>query len=90
LTKVLIDDILYSMRTLENVQGNDIALIYAGLGQISGRGRKTLKDIARTLVLAQNNPGYPIYQSIGQQIMGESRTPGVPGGNSGPGWGVQE
>jgi hypothetical protein len=56
------------MRTLGNIQSNDMALIYAGLGQISGKGRETLKQLAQSLVLAQNNPGYPVPEGIGEQI----------------------
>jgi hypothetical protein len=82
LTKIIIDDILFSMNILENIRGNDTALIYAGLSQISGRGRKTLKRLAQSLVFAQNNPGYPVPESISQQIKRELETAGAHGGDS--------
>jgi hypothetical protein len=61
------------MRTFGHTQDNDTAFISAGLGQISGSGRKNLKYIAQSLVLAQNNPGYPIPECIGQQIRREQK-----------------
>jgi hypothetical protein len=68
LTKVFYDDIIFSMMISENPQDNDTAFIYAGLDQISEKGRKTLKCIAQSLVLAQNNPGYPLPEGVDQQI----------------------
>jgi hypothetical protein len=70
------------MKTYGNTQGSDTALIYAGLGQISGRGRETLKQLAQSLVWAQNNPGYPVPEGIGRQVRRGLGTPGERGGDS--------
>jgi hypothetical protein len=87
LTNVFYDDIVFSMMIFGNTQDNDTALIYAGLGQINGRGRETLKQLAQSLVLAQNNPGYPVPEGIGEQIRREMGTVEERGGDSGSGWG---
>jgi hypothetical protein len=44
------------MKTLGNtvIQEDDIEFIRAGLGSVSGMGRRALKDIAQTLAAAQN------------------------------------
>jgi hypothetical protein len=70
------------MRTIGNTLGNDTAFISAGLGQISGRGRETLKQLAQSLVWAQNNPGYPVPEGISRQIRLGLGTPGARGGDS--------
>jgi hypothetical protein len=82
LTKVYNDDKTSPMRILRNIQGGDTAFVYAGLGQISGKGRKTLKHIAQSLVWAQNNPGYPLPEGLGQQIKRELGTPDEGSGDS--------
>jgi hypothetical protein len=82
LTNVFYGDIISSMIIYGNTQGADTDLIYAGLGQISGRGREILKHIAQSLAWAQNNPGYPLPECIGRQIRRELGTPGACGGDS--------
>jgi len=47
----------------------NIALIYSGLGSISNKGRKRLKNIAQSLITMQNHPGSPIPDSICREII---------------------
>jgi len=50
------------------INDDNLALIYSGLGSISDRGRKYLKNIAKSLIALQNHPGTPIPDSISQEI----------------------
>jgi len=45
------------------------AFIYSGLGSISDKGRKYLKNIAQSLVALQNRPGSHLPDSICREIM---------------------
>jgi len=55
------------------VGGDNLSLIYSGLNSISDKGRKRLKNIAQSLVAIQNRPGTPVPDSIGREIMQDSR-----------------
>jgi hypothetical protein len=48
---------------------DNLKLIYSGLGSISSKERKRLKNIAESLVAIQNRPGTPIPDSIYKEIM---------------------
>jgi len=50
----------------------DLDLIYSGLGSISGKGRKHLKNTAQFLVALQNRPGTPIPDNICMNILQSS------------------
>jgi len=54
----------YSVYSDEN-----LPLIYSGLNSISDKGRKRLKNIAKSLIAIQNRPGTPVPDSIGREIM---------------------
>jgi len=50
----------------------DLSLIYSGLGSISKKGQKQLKNIAQSLIEIQNRPGTPVPESIGREIVRDS------------------
>jgi len=50
---------------------DNLALIYSGLGSISDKGRKHLKNIAQSLITIQNRPGTPVPDSISREIIYE-------------------
>ena len=50
----------------------NLALIYSGLGSISSKGRKHLKNVAQSLVAIQNHPGTPIPDNICREIILDS------------------
>jgi len=50
----------------------NLSLVYSGLGSISEKGRKQLKNIAKSLIAIQNRPGTPVPDSIGREIMRNS------------------
>jgi len=52
---------------------DNLALIYSGLGSISDTGREQLKNIAQSLIAIQNRPGTPVPDSIGREIIRNSR-----------------
>ncbi|WP_461253175.1 hypothetical protein [Treponema sp. R8-4-B8] len=54
------------------LDGDNLILIYSGLGSISDKGRKHLKNIAQSLIAIQNRPGTPVPDSIGREIMRDS------------------
>jgi hypothetical protein len=51
----------------QNGQSTDF--IYSGLSGISSKGREYLKNIAQSLIIMQNRPGFPIPNKICQEIM---------------------
>jgi hypothetical protein len=75
LTLYCIDDILSSMRLPEIIiqDRENTALIYSGLGSISGKGREYLKNVAQSLIALQNRPGSPLPDSISREIVRNSR-----------------
>jgi hypothetical protein len=48
---------------------DNLAFIYSGLGNISGKGREQLKNIAQSLIAIQSRQGAPVPDSIGREIM---------------------
>jgi hypothetical protein len=48
---------------------DNLALIYSGLGSISDKERKRLKNIAQSLIAIQNRPGTPVPDNICREIM---------------------
>jgi len=54
------------------ISGDNLPLIYSGLHSISDKGRKRLKNIAKSLIEIQNQPGVPLPESIGKEIMRNS------------------
>jgi len=65
------DDIISSMQLskFSIVDRDNLTLIYSGLGNISDKGKKRLKNIAESLIAIQNRPGTPIPNSICKEIM---------------------
>jgi hypothetical protein len=59
------------MKYIENIaqDSQNISFIYSGLGSISSKGRKRLKNIAQYLIAVQNRPGFPIPDNICKEIM---------------------
>jgi len=62
------------MRVSENNtwERENLALIYSGLGSVSDKGRKHLKNIAQSLIALQNKPGIPLPDRICREIMRDS------------------
>jgi hypothetical protein len=71
LTNIFYENIIISMKISKNNvwERANLAVIYSGLGSISGKGRKRLKKIAQSLIAIQNRPGTPIPDSICREIM---------------------
>jgi hypothetical protein len=59
------------MKNMEKMvpDSQNIAFIYSGLGSISDRGRKHLKNIAQSLIAIQNHSGFPVPDNICKEIM---------------------
>ena len=59
------------MINFENMDpdGQNVAFIYSVLGSVSDRGREHLKNIAQSLIAIQNHPGFPIPDSISNEII---------------------
>jgi len=74
LTDICYDDNIISMRIFGNtvMDGENVHFITAGLSSISGKSLKHLKNIAQALVAIQTRPGYPLPDSICQEIMWNS------------------
>jgi len=68
------DDIISSMQFSEynTTDTENLSFVYSGLSNISYKGRKHLKNIAKTLVAIQNRPGTPVPDSISREIMRDS------------------
>ena len=47
----------------------NIDFVYSGLSDISDKSRKRLKNLAQSLVIIQNNPGFPMPDSVSRDIM---------------------
>ena len=75
LTIYYYDDIISSMQSSKftTINGENLALIYSGLNSISDKGREQLKNIAQSLIAIQSRPGTPVPDSIGREIMRDSR-----------------
>jgi len=71
LTIFHIVNIILSMLINKDTTYSDenLPLIYSGLNSISDKGRKQLKNIAKSLIAIQNRPGTPVPDSIGREIM---------------------
>ena len=69
------DDIISSMQSLKYpIVGRDnLAFIYSGLGSISDKERKHLKNIAESLIAIQNHPGTPVPDSVCREIIQDSK-----------------
>jgi len=54
----------------ENIvqDSQNIAFIYSGLGSVSNKGRKYLKNIAQSLIAIQNHSGFPVPDNICKEI----------------------
>jgi len=50
-------------------KGDNLAFIYSGLNSISDKSREHLKDIAKSLLAIQSNPGAPVPDDICRDIM---------------------
>ena len=61
--------LLAMMDLSKNMDADNLAVI---LGSISAEGRKRLRDVAETLVAAQNRPGFPVPESIRREILGDT------------------
>jgi len=72
LTVLIIDDkipsmMIYSTNIVQDSQNT--AFIYSGLGSVSDKGRKYLKNIAQSLIAMQNRPGFPVPDNICKEIL---------------------
>ncbi|GBU28764.1 hypothetical protein R84B8_02326 [Treponema sp. R8-4-B8] len=74
MTNIFYENIIIPMKISGNIilDGDNLILIYSGLGSISDKGRKHLKNIAQSLIAIQNRPGTPVPDSIGREIMRDS------------------
>jgi len=74
LTLIFYENIIVSMKISENMvwERENLSLIYSGLGSISGKGRKHLKNVAQSLIALQNRPGVPLPDRICRDIMRDS------------------
>jgi hypothetical protein len=59
------------LSNLATVEKEDLPFIYSGLGSISHKGRKYLKNIAQSLVAIQKRPGTPLPDSVSRKIAGK-------------------
>jgi len=55
------------------IDQDSLSLVYSGLGSISDKGRKHLKNVAQSLIALQNRPGVPLPDRISREITGHNQ-----------------
>ena len=71
LTIYFYENNILSMEVLINhaSDSENAAFIYSGLGSVSNESREYLKNIAQSLIAIQNNPGSPMPENIGRELI---------------------